>query len=357
MRIVIICLLACLGLGTASAQYVFAINDFRATQEKLNLLGATEYFEDRLRLTPAEGNREGACWFKQRQIDLTRGFETEFVFLISGSSEIPGDGFAFVMHNQQITSIGGTGDAVGYKGIPHVMAIEFDTKDDGEGSPNHINLSFYNPDDKSYRRYATVHEIPEITDGKEHFTRILYVNGELQVFIDSYLFPVLSVRIDIAERIGATDNRAWMGFTSATSGSYSNHDLLQWTLTEFAESPENIEEHEIKVVDAAAIQVKSRKLRIKVWDHNTIDGDVLSLKWGDTWLLSNYTLEGEAKVLEVTLQGFEQRLTLFANNVGQVPPNTAMISVFDGVQTRRIELNADYEHSESLLIQYRGEME
>ena len=343
-----------LAVTSLRAQHVFSINDFKATQEKLSLQGGSSYFEDRLRITSATANQEGACWYKDRRIDLELGFETEFTFLISETSNVPGDGFAFVIQNQSDDALGGDGDMIGYKGIPYVMAIEFDTKDDGEGSPNHVNLSFYNPDDRSYRRYATVHEIPEITDGKPHFTRILYTNGELQVFLDSYMFPVLSVKIDIASKIGATDQKAWMGFTASTSNHIANHDLLQWTLREFAEDPEGIEEERIEVVDADAIQVTSRKLRIKVWDHNTIDGDIISLKWGDNWVLSGYKLTGSEHVLELTLQGFEQRLILYANNVGQVPPNTAMVSVFDGNKTHRIELNADFETSESLLIQYRG---
>lgn len=354
MRLILSLLMLFAHFGLLKSQYVFSINDFKATQDKLSLVGNATYYQDRLRITPAVAGQEGACWYKQRQIDLTRGFETEFVFLISETSPEPGDGFAFVMQSQSDNALGGTGDAVGYKGIPYVMAIEFDTKDDGEGSSNHINLSFYNPDAKEYRRYATVHEIPEITDGREHFTRILYVDGELQVFIDSYMFPVLSVRIDIASRIGATDNQAWMGFTASTSSSFANHDLLQWSLTEFADTPSGIDEAKVEVVDAETIQVNARKLKVRVWDHNTIDGDIVSLKWADTWVLSEYTLTGEAREIEVTLQGFEQRLILFANNVGQVPPNTAMISVFDGVKVHRIELNADFEHSESLLVQYRG---
>ena len=337
------------------SQYVFAINDFKATQEKLNLVGNASFYEDRLRLTPARADQQGACWYNGRRIDLSLGFETEFEFLITGQQAGAGDGFAFIMQAQSPDILGGTGDAIGYKNIPWAMAIEFDTKDDKEGSPNHVNLSFFNEAEGTYRRYATVHEIPEITDGKSHFTRILYNEGELHVFLDSYMFPVLSVRIDIAERIGSADRMAWMGFTAATSDQHSNHDLLQWTLREFADSPEGIDEDKIEVTDADAIQVISRKLRLRVWDHNTIDGDIISLKWGDTWILSGYSLTGSEFELQVTLQGFEQRLILFANNVGQVPPNTAMISVFDGQKTHRIELNADFEHSESLLIQYRGE--
>lgn len=339
---------------TVSAQHVFEINDFQATADRLNLMGNASFFEDRLRITPAATNNEGSCWYKAQKINLEYGFETEFTFLISETGGNPGDGFAFVMQNVSADALGGTGDAIGYKGIPFVMAIEFDTKNDDEGSKNHVNLSFYNPENKEYRRYATVHEIPEITDGQPHFTKVIYNDGELQVFLDSYIFPVLSVKIDIAAKVNASEGEVWVGFTASTSGAVGNHDLLQWSFQQFSPEPENVNVEAVQVVDANAIQVKTRKLRIRVWDHNTIDGDIVSLKWGDQWILSEHMLTADPYEIQLTLHGFENSLTLYANNVGQVPPNTAMISVFDGDKLYRQELNADMKTSEALVIQYRG---
>ncbi|MDX1408911.1 MAG: L-type lectin-domain containing protein, partial [Saprospiraceae bacterium] len=290
------------------AQDVFAINDFTANASNLNLQGASTFVGTKLRLTPSEPGKQGAAWFNTREIDITRGFETEFTFLISGTSAVPGDGFAFVMQDQSPTVIGGVGDNIGYKQIPDVMAIEFDTKDDGEGSINHVNLSFYDPDLGAYRRYATVHEIPEITDGSAHFTKVIYRDGELSVYLDSYLFPVLSVRIDIASRIGATDGKAWLGFTSSTSADHAHHDLLQWSLKEYLPKPEAITTESIEVINTETTSVGSRKIRVKVWDHNTIDGDVISLKWGDEWVLTEFELSAEPHELQLTLHGFEQRL-------------------------------------------------
>lgn len=358
LKYVIRSILLCLCLGAyaiAGAQYVFAINDFQATQDKLALNGDVEFFEDRLRLTPDAAQQEGSCWYRDRKINLEHGFETEFNFLITGGAGEVGDGFAFVMQNQSPEALGGRGDAIGYKGIPYVMAIEFDTKNDDEGSRNHVNLSFYDADKNEYRRYATVHEIPEITDGQPHFTKVIYSDGELQVFIDSYIFPVLSVKIDIASKVNADEGEIWVGFTSSTSGATANHDLLQWRLQQYAPIPDEIDVKRVKVVDANAVQVSRRKLRVRVWDHNTIDGDIISLKWGDQWILTEYMLTAEPYEIELTLHGFENSITLYANNVGQVPPNTAMISVFDGNKLVRQELNADMQTSERLVIQYRGE--
>lgn len=357
MQIRLLALIAILFTGTVGyGQYVFAVNDFQAAKQDLNLCGQAEYFQNYLRLTTARSNQQGACWFKTRKVLLSQGFETEFTFLISGSAGTGGggDGFAFILQNHSPNEIGGTGDKLGYQDIPYVLSIEFDTKNDNEGSRNHVNLSFYSPTNKSYRRYATVHEIPEITDGKAHFTKIIYHNGKLEVYLDSYIFPILSVKINIAEKILSQDGYAWVGFTSATSDGYANHDLLQWSLKQFDAPPEDIRPELVEVIDAHAIQVQHRKIMIKVWDHNIVDGDIISLKWGDKWILSEYPIVTEPREIELTVHGFSEKLVLYAHNVGQVPPNTATVSVSDGTQYHKFELNADLETSEALVIQYVG---
>jgi hypothetical protein len=343
--------------GLHGQDYLFQINDFKAVKDNVSLKGAAAITGERLRLTPDQPNQVGACWYKAGQVDFTTGFETEFTFLISqvDAGKPEGDGFAFVIQAQSADQTGGTGDNIGYKAIPYGVALEFDTKDDNEGSRNHVNLSFYNPETKTYRRYATVHEIPEITDGQPHFTRIIYREGRLQVFLDSYLFPVLSVKLDIAEKIQSPAHKAWLGFTASTSAHHANHDLIAWTIKELAPPPEDIAADSVKVIEKGALEVKKRKLTISVWDHNTIDGDIVSLKLGPDWILTEYELTAEKKIVEVTLLGFSQELVLYAHNVGMVPPNTVTVAVFDGLTTQRVSLESNMETSESIRIVYSGD--
>lgn len=338
-------------------QYMFQINDFRAFGETINLKGSATLADEKVRLTADKPEQMGACWYADRKIDFTDGFETEFTFLISkdNAAAMPGDGFAFVIQAQSPDITGGSGNDIGYKQIPYAVALEFDTKDDNEGSRNHINLSFYNPETKSYRRYATVHEIPEITDGKPHFTRIVYHEGKIQVYLDSYLFPVLSVKIDIAEKVNSPDHTAWLGFTASTSNLSSYHDLIGWTTKEFEAKPEDIAADSIVVLEKGTIQVKNRKLMISVWDHNTIDGDIISLRLGPEWILTEYELTGKKYAFETTILGFSQDLVMYAHNIGMVPPNTASINIYDGVTTQRITLESNMETSEAIKIAYTGE--
>ncbi len=344
-------------LHLEAQEFLFQINDFKASDQSINLEGGCSVAEGKLRIASDKPNQAGACWYKTRKIDFKDGFESEFTFLISKevNGVPPGDGFAFVIQSQSPELTGGTGDNIGYKQIPYAVALEFDIKDDDEGSRNHINLSFYNPETKSYRQYATVHEIPEITDGKPHFTRVIYRDGRLQIYLDSYLFPVLSVKLDVAAKIKSADHTAWLGFTASTSGFHANHDLLSWSVKELVPKPEDIVVDSIVVLEKGSLQVKNRKLTINVWDHNTIDGDIISLKLGEEWILAEYQLTSQKKEIDLTLTGFGQDLVLYAHNVGMVPPNTASISVFDGLSTQRVSLESNMETSEAIKIVFTGE--
>lgn len=342
-----------------SQQYLFQINDFKASNENITVKGAAVIDSNKVRLTTNKLNQQGACWYSARKVDFSNGFETEFTFLISNDkgNAFHGDGFAFVIQSQSPDLLGGSGDNIGYKQISDAVALEFDTKDDHEGSRNHINLSFYNSETKSYRKYATVHEIPEITDGKAHFTRIIYQDGRLQVYLDSYLFPILSVKLDIQEKIGSTDQKAWLGFTAATSDQHSFHDLIGWSVKEFEPEPEDIAPDSVHVLEKGTLEIKNRKITISVWDHNTIDGDIVSLKLGPEWILTEYKLTAKKYSFQTTLLGFSQDLILYAHNVGMVPPNTVSVSVFDGESTQRVTLESNMETSEAIRIAYTGDEE
>ncbi len=355
--IIVSTLMVILVLGV-SGQSIIKIDDFGATSDDLILLGKSEVQDDFLRLTPTLENVAGACWLKKEKIDLSRGFETEFEFRVVNPDKETGvgDGFAFVIQNDREAAIGGTGDGLGYKGLVNALVLEFDTYNNKEGSSNHIDIAYYKEGKVDFTRHATVHAIPEITDGESHFARVHYKEGELTLYMDSYIFPVLSSKIDIASIINSDDSRAWIGFTAATSKAAACHDLMKWHVNYYLPPPD-IDEEKVEVSVSQEVAVKNRKVKIRVSDYNKVDGDVISLKFGDKWILTEYKLKKEPHEIEITLTGFSSNLIMFANNVGSVPPNTASIVIDDGLTERVIKLKSDLESSEAIAIQYNGEIE
>jgi hypothetical protein len=336
------------------SQQLFTVDDFRAFEDNLTIIGNTEIMDDVLRLSPAKRYQQGAAWYSGSKVNLDRGFETEFIFRLTNqdAEHKGGDGFAFVIHNNSLNDLGGFGDSIGYKGLSGGVAIEFDTYDNNEGSRNHVTLSFYDPIAGGFVRHATVHEIPELSDGNNHFARIEYRDGFLTFYLDSYIFPVLSSRLDLKSILGSDD--AWVGFTSATSFAWADHDIIKWMVGEFLPPPDLAIE-EIKVEPKYTVDVKSRNLNISVWDHNQIDGDIVSLKAGDFWIITEYELVRRRKTVPFTFTGFSTTLILYAHNLGDIPPNTAAVAIDDGFETQVIELQADLQNSEAIQIIYSGE--
>ncbi len=358
VTIVVVSFLFFIGTIGVDAQVLFRTNQFNVLKKDLSLLENTEIIDTILRLTPSMPNQRGACWYIKKKIDLEKGFETEFTFKIHANDAKfkGGDGFAFVIQNVGPNAIGGFGDNIGYKGISNAVVIEFDThRDEDDKTRNQVALMKYDAETGTYTREATVHEIRELNNGEEHFARIEYKDGYLVFYMDSYLFPVLSYKLSVTERIGASDNQAWIGFTAATATAHSHHDILSWSLAEFLPPPEDIKEEVIAVTDAEIIEVKSRNVNISVWDHNRIDGDIVSLKLNDHYILTKYTLEALKKTIPVRITGFNARLILYAHNLGDIPPNTAALEVDDGISKQVIKLKANLEQSEAIVIQYTGD--
>jgi Legume lectin domain len=333
-------------------QVYFKTNDFLSTAKDLKIVGDAKFTEKVLRISPAISNQKGACWYKN-QLDLSKGFETEFSFRIWGNDikEQGGDGFAFVIQSLGDNQLGNAGDDIGYKTIPRGVVFEFDThKDADDYKKNQVAMMEYNGNTKTYFREATVHEIPEISDGSEHFARIEYKEGRLIFYLDSYIFPVLSSKIDLSSLIGNT--KAWIGFTSSTGSAFSNHDIISWNIKETVPKPTEIDVKKVEISNKTLIKVKSRKLIIGVLDHNRIDGDVISLKINNDWHLNKYYLQATPRILDFTLTGFNAELVVYANNLGSEPPNTCSITIDDGITKQVVKLEADMKKSEAITLQF-----
>lgn len=96
--------------------------------------------------------------------------------------------------------------------------------------------------------------------------------------------------------------------------------------------------------------VSNEKIRLQIWDNNKEDGDIISLKLNDNWILTNFSLKKEKYTIDVELRGNENQLVLFAENLGSIPPNTAAISIDDGKEEKTIILNSDLNKSERIKL-------
>ena len=186
-----------------------------------------------LRLTSARRNQAGAAWCRVT-VDPRAAFDTTFD-VTTGGPAVHADGFAFVVQSDGSRAIGGLGGSIGYGGMTHSLAVEFDTyrnRDDVDG--NHVAVVLGGRSD-SPQAGAAPSPTP-LFGGRLH-VRVGYRPGTLTVAVrraDEPWTHVLTTTADLAAAVG--DGPALVGFTAATGRSVSTQDILSWSLAQPASS-------------------------------------------------------------------------------------------------------------------------
>jgi hypothetical protein len=116
-------------------------------RHELSLVGAAKIKDKNLRLTPADNDKAGGAWFRNKQY-VRSGFETSFEFQLTKPGGLGGgaDGFAFVLQNAGPSALAGRGSAGGFAlgdgegdpsrpGIPNSIAVFFDTFHNSAAAP------------------------------------------------------------------------------------------------------------------------------------------------------------------------------------------------------------------------------
>lgn len=230
-----------------------------------------------LQITGSQSNQVGSAWYTTQQV-VQNGFTTSFQFQLPNASNPPADGFAFVIQNSSLQAIGfsqGNGGALGYgdadastdpsqgAGIPHSLAIEFDTFQNGwDPATSHVaiqtcgagaNTSHHGQlcagESGPSSTVASPVAVANLTNGAVHTVTITYVPAcsscdpvtvaNLQVVLDgTNLFPN-GVAYDLSN-LGLTEGgMAFVGFTGATGLYYETHDILSWSFAPTQGSPIN----------------------------------------------------------------------------------------------------------------------
>ncbi len=114
-------------------------------------------------------------------------------------------------------------------------------------------------------------------------------------------------------------------------------------------APESIGGRKVEVNEE--IKVKSKKIKIKVWDSQVQDGDIISVYLDDKKVIDHIYLLLKPQEFEIELpEGKEHYLTVFADDFGKAEPNTAMVLINDGLHEQTIDLVAGRSKQESVKI-------
>lgn len=103
--------------------------------------------------------------------------------------------------------------------------------------------------------------------------------------------------------------------------------------------------------------VNADKIYLKIYDNGVVDNDTVSVFYDGKLLVSHQRLSEKPIELTLDLSGSSgaHKLTLFAENLGSIPPNTALIVVTAGSQRYELRSSASLEENSVLLFEYRRE--
>ena len=103
------------------------------------------------------------------------------------------------------------------------------------------------------------------------------------------------------------------------------------------------------------VEIYSRITTIEVWDHGQIDGDIVSIIANGDTIINERTLDGPGNPITVDYDfgynGFNY-ITLFAHNLGDIPPNTCTIAI-NGVEFI-LEANLEANGSVNVVVEGHG---
>ena len=103
------------------------------------------------------------------------------------------------------------------------------------------------------------------------------------------------------------------------------------------------------------INIESPEFRLDFYDNGEIDGDSISVFFNGKVVLSNQMLTDKPISLTLSLDPnvTENVVTMYAENLGTIPPNTAVMIVTDGTRRYEVRMESDLKKSGSVIFTSR----
>ncbi len=128
--------------------------------------------------------------------------------------------------------------------------------------------------------------------------------------------------------------------------------ITQKTIEEKISKPayESRETKEIQV-----LKVSGNKINVKLYDDGEIDNDIVSVYFNKEMVVNNKALTEKSFDFTLNLvEGKTNELVLYAENLGNIPPNTALMVITDGVNRYEVRLSTDLRNNASVRFELKN---
>lgn len=95
------------------------------------------------------------------------------------------------------------------------------------------------------------------------------------------------------------------------------------------------------------IEIENETFKVDLYDNGDIDGDSISLFFNGKLLLAHKRLSDKSISLSLNVEDNRNvnELVMYAENLGTIPPNTALMVVTDGPNRYEVRISSDLEKS------------
>jgi hypothetical protein len=100
------------------------------------------------------------------------------------------------------------------------------------------------------------------------------------------------------------------------------------------------------------IEVTETRLRLEIYDNGQVDYDSVTLFFNNRIILPKSKLDHRAirLTIDLDLSLEDNELSMFADNLGMVPPNTAALVIYDGKERHETLLSSDLSKSATIRL-------
>jgi len=104
------------------------------------------------------------------------------------------------------------------------------------------------------------------------------------------------------------------------------------------------------------LEVESESIKVDLYDNGEVDGDSISVYYNNKLLLGKKRLSEKAITLTLPVAANNQvnELVMYAENLGTIPPNTALMVVTDGTKRYEVRITSDLQKSGTIRFVHKA---
>jgi hypothetical protein len=116
--------------------------------------------------------------------------------------------------------------------------------------------------------------------------------------------------------------------------------------------PNGLEKRDNKVYET--INIADDEIIVNLYDNAEVDGDIVTLLFNGEVIVSKQTLSDKPITLKLkAIHGKDNTLTMYAENLGRIPPNTAIMRLQNGNNYYKVFVSADNEKNASVIFRLK----